>query len=66
MQFICQNKNIQLLRLPISEMNCSNSTKWTVKLAKLDFYGMNIFHHQFDDINVLMRIPADKEFSCGF
>ena len=27
MQIICQNKNIQLLRLPISEMDCSNSTK---------------------------------------
>ena len=27
MQIICQNKNIQLLRLAISEMDCSNSTK---------------------------------------
>lgn len=66
MVIICQNKNIQLLRLPVSEVNCSDSAKRAVKLSEFRFYCVDVFHHQFNDIYRLMGILSDKEFSCHF
>ena len=52
------------LTLSISEINRTDSTEWTVKLSEFFFYSMDVFHHQLNDINRFIGVPANKEFSC--
>ena len=64
MVFHLPEEDIQLLDLPISEVNRSNSTKGSGELTEFCFYCMDIFDHKFDDINVFAGVISYKVFSC--
>ena len=44
-------------------MYSAYSAKRSGELSKLGFNGMNVFHHQFDDINALAGTVSEKIFS---
>ena len=43
--------------LPISKMNCADSTERPLKLPEPVFHCVDIFHHQLDNIDVPAGIP---------
>ena len=47
--------------LPISKMNCADSTERPLKLPEPVFHCVDIFHHQPDNIDVPSGIPAHEE-----
>ena len=49
---ICTKSDIQLQNLPISKMNCADSTERQLKLPEHVFHCVDIFHHQPDNIDV--------------
>ena len=55
-----KKKNIQLQNLPISKMNCADSTERSLKLPEPVFHCVDIFHHQPDNIDVPAGIPAHE------
>ena len=61
-----KKKDIQLQNLPISKMNCADSTERPLKLPEPVFHCVDIFHHQPDNIDVPSRIPAHEELSGCF
>ena len=63
---ICTKSDIQLQNLPISKMNCADSTERPLKLPEPVFHCVDIFHHQPDNIDVPSRIPAHEELSGCF
>ena len=63
---ICTKSDIQLQNLPISKMNCADSTERPLKLPEPVFHCVDIFHHQPDNIDVSARIPAHEELSGCF
>ena len=63
---ICTKSDIQLQNLPISKMNCADSTERPLKLSEPVFHCVDIFHHQPDNIDVPSRIPAHEELSGCF
>ena len=63
---ICTKSDIQLQNLPISKMNCVDSTERPLKLPEPVFHCVDIFHHQPDNIDVPSRIPAHEELSGCF
>ena len=63
---ICTKSDIQLQNLPISKMNCADSTKRPLKLPEPVFHCVDIFHHQPDNIDVPAGIPAHEELSGCF
>ena len=48
----------------ITEVYSAYPAKRSCKLSKLSFDGMNVFRHQFDDINALVGTVSDKIFPC--
>ena len=63
---ICTKSDIQLQNLPISKMNCADSTERPLKLPEPVFHCVDIFHHQPDNIDVPAGIPAHEELSGCF
>ena len=61
-----KKKNIQLQNLPISKMNCADSTERPLKLPEPVFHCVDILHHQPDNIDVPAGIPAHEELSGCF
>jgi hypothetical protein len=61
-----KKKDIQLQNLPISKMNCADSTERPLKLPEPVFHCVDIFHHQPDNIDVPAGIPAHEELSGCF
>ena len=61
-----EKKNIQLQNLPISKMNCADSTERPLKLPEPVFHCVDIFHHQPDNIDVPAGISAHEELSGCF
>ena len=61
-----KKKDIQLQNLPISKMNCADSTERPLKLPEPVFHCVDIFHHQPDNIDVPSGIPAHEELSGCF
>ena len=61
-----KKKDIQLQNLPISKMNCADSTERPLKLPEPVFHCVDIFHHQPDNIDVSAGIPAHEELSGCF
>ena len=61
-----KKKDIQLQNLPISKMNCADSTERPLKLPEPVFHCVDIFHHQPDNIDVPAGIPAHEELSGYF
>lgn len=46
-------------------MDGTDAAERSVKLTEFSFYGMDIFHHKFDDIHRFIG-SSDKEFPGGF
>ena len=61
-----KKKDIQLQNLPISKMNCADSTERLLKLPEPVFHCVDILHHQPDNIDVPAGIPAHEELSGCF
>ena len=52
--------------LPISKMNCADSTERPLKLPEPVFHCVDIFHHQPDNIDVPSKSLRMKNFLAVF
>ena len=66
MLFHLPGEDIQLHDLPVSEVDCPYSAKWSAELSKFGFDGMDVFGHKFDDIDAFACVVSYKVFPCQF